>query len=88
MSFAELLEQEGIDDDDMEKINLLQVFYQEGYLQGVNDKNPNYDYAIKYREVVERVLELFNNTGNPVSLGALESWLDELDKYRKEYGLV
>ena len=87
MSFAELLEQAEIDDDDMETINLLQVFYQEGYLQGANDKNPNYEYSLKYRQIVTRVLELFNMTINPIMLQQLEDCLDNLDKYKKEHGI-
>ena len=88
MSFSELLAAENIDLNDKEKVALLQKFYQEGYLQGCNDKNPNYEYSLKYKEVVERILELFNMTGNPISLGALERCLNNLDQYKKEHGLI
>lgn len=87
MSFSELLTAENIDLNDKEEVTLLQKFYQEGYLQGTHDKNPNYEYSLKYKEVVERVLELFNMTGNPISLGALEMCLNNLDQYKKEHGL-
>ena len=87
MSFSELLAAENIDLNDKEKVALLQKFYQEGYLQGTHDKNPNYEYSLKYKEVVERVLELFDMIGNPISLGALEDCLDNLDQYKKEHGL-
>ena len=87
MSFSDLLKEKGIDPTDIEKVSLLQNFYQEGYLQGGHDKNPNYEYSLKYKEVVERVLELFNMTGNPISLGALEGCLNNLDQYKKEHGL-
>ncbi len=87
MSFSELLAAENIDLNDKEKVAFLQKFYQEGYLQGTHDKNPNYEYSLKYKEVVERVLELFDMTGNPISLGALEDCLDNLDQYKKEHGL-
>ena len=87
MSFSDLLKENGIDLTDIEKVALLQKFYQVGYLQGCHDKNPNYEYSLKYKEVVERVLELFNMTGNPISLGALEGCLDNLDQYKKEHGL-
>ena len=87
MSFSDLLKETGIDLTDIEKVALLQKFYQEGYLQGCNDKNPNYEYFLKYKEVVERILELFNMTGNPISLGALERCLNNLDQYKKEHGL-
>lgn len=87
MILSELLAVEKIDLRDKEKVALLQKFYQEGYWQGIHDKAPDYDYAIKYRKVVERVLELFNKTYNPINLKALERCLDELDKYRKEYGI-
>lgn len=87
MSFSDLLKEKGIDVTDIEKVSLLQNFYQEGYLQGCNDKNPNYEYSLKYKEVVERVLELFNMAGNPIGLSALEDCLDNLDQYKKEHGL-
>lgn len=87
MSFSELLAAENIDLNDKEKVSLLQKFYQVGYLQGCHDKNPNYEYSLKYKEVVERVLELFNMTGNPISLSALEMCLNNLDQYKKEHGL-
>lgn len=88
MSFAELLEEQNIDVNDkeeIEKVTLLQKFYSEGYLQGVYDRNPDYEYSLKYRQVVTRVLELFNKTINPVGLEQLEICLDEMDKFRKEH---
>lgn len=85
MSFAELLKEKNIDINDKEKVALLQKFYSEGYLQGVHDKNPDYEYSLKYRQVVTRVLELFNKTINPIGLEQLEKCLDEMDKYRKEH---
>ena len=85
MSFAELLKEKNIDINDKEKVTLLQKFYSEGYLQGVHDKNPDYEYSLKYRQVVTRVLELFNKTINPVGLEQLEICLDEMDKFRKEH---
>ena len=87
MNLMELLAAENIDLNDKEKVTLLQKFYQVGYLQGCHDKNPNYEYSLKYKEVVERVFELFNMTGNPISLGALEDCLNNLDQYKKEHGL-
>ena len=85
MSFSELLAAENIDLNDKENVALLQKFYQEGYLQGCNDKNPNYEYSLKYKDIVGRVLELLDMTGNPISLGALEDCLDIVDEYRKEH---
>lgn len=85
MSFMKLLAAEHIDLNDKEKVTLLQKFYQGGYMQGCHDKNPNYEYSLKYKEVVERVLGLFDMTCNPISLGALENCLDVVDKYRKEH---
>ena len=87
MSFSDLLKEKGVDLTDKEKVKFLQDFYQEGYLQGTLDKNPNYEYSLRYKEVVERVLELFNMTCNPISLGALEGCLNNLDRYKKEHGL-
>ena len=87
MGFSDLLREKGIDLTDIEKVTLLQEFYQGGYLQGCHDKNPNYEYSLKYKDVVSRVLELFDMTGNPISLGALEGCLNNLDQYKKEHGL-
>lgn len=84
ISFKEVLEAEGIDTSDNEKVKLLQTFYQEGYMKGANDKNPNYEYSVKYREIVTRLLTLFNKTINPIGLEQLEKCLDEMDKYQKE----
>ena len=85
MSLMELLAAENIDLNDKEKVALLQKFYQEGYMQGCHDKNPNYKYSLKYKEVVGRVLELFNMTVNPIGLSTLEDCLDVVDKYKKEH---
>ncbi len=85
MSLMKLLAAENIDFNDKEKVALLQKFYQEGYLQGVHDKNPNYEYSLKYKDVVSRVLELFNMTVNPIGLSVLEDCLDIVDKYKKEH---
>ena len=84
MSFSELLKQQNIDLNDKEKVVLLQKFYQEGYMQGVNDKNPDYEYSLQYRSVVTRLLELFNKTINPICLEQLEKGLDVMDKFYKE----
>lgn len=84
MALSELLSAENIDLNDKEKVNLLQKFYQEGYLQGIHDKNPNYEYYLKYREIVTRVLELFNKTINPIGLKQLEECLNVMDEFRKE----
>lgn len=85
MSLMELLAAENIDLNDKEKVALLQKFYQEGYMQGCHDKNPNYEYSLKYKDVVSRVLELFDMTVNPIGLSALEDCLDVVDKYKKEH---
>lgn len=85
MSFLKLLAAEHIDLNDKEKVALLQKFYQEGYMQGCHDKNPNYEYSLKYKDVVSRVLELFNMTVNPIGLSVLEDCLDIVDKYKKEH---
>ena len=84
MTLSELLSAENIDLNDKEKVNLLQKFYQEGYLQGVHDKNPNYEYSLKYRQVVTRVLLLFNKTINPIGLKQLEECLNVMDEFQKE----
>ena len=84
MSLTELVEQEGIDLNDVKLISLLQKFYSEGYFQGINDKNPNYEYSLKYRQLVERVLNLFELTLNPNMLLKLEKCLDNLDNFRKD----
>lgn len=85
MSLMELLAAENIDLNDKEKVALLQKFYQEGYMQGCHDKNPNYEYTLKYKDVVGRVLELFDMTVNPIGLSTLEDCLDVVDKYKKEH---
>ena len=85
MSLMELLAAENIDLNDKEKVALLQKFYQEGYMQGCHDKNPNYEYSLKYKDVVGRVLELFDMTANPIGLSVLEDCLDVVDKYKKEH---
>ena len=85
MSLMELLTAENIDLNDKEKVACLQKFYQEGYMQGCHDKNPNYEYSLKYKDVVSRVLELFKMTVNPIGLSALEDCLDVVDKYKKEH---
>lgn len=84
MSFMELLEKENVDLNDKEKVVFLQKFYQEGYMQGVNDKNPNYEYSLKYKSVVERLVKLFNKTINPIGLEQLEKGFDVMDKFYKE----
>ena len=85
MSLMELLAAENIDLNDKEKVALLQKFYQGGYMQGCHDKNPNYEYSLKYKDVVGRVLELFDMTVNPIGLSTLENCLDVVDKYKKEH---
>ena len=85
MSLMKLLAAENIDLNDKEKVALLQKFYQEGYMQGCHDKNPNYEYSLKYKDVVSRVLELFDMTVNPIGLSVLENCLDVVDKYKKEH---
>lgn len=84
MSLMELLEKKEIDPNDKEKIAELQEFYQEGYFQGVTDKNPNYDYSIKYQEQVQRLCRLFELTFDPVHLEYLRLCLDNLDEFRKK----
>lgn len=54
------------------------------YMHGATDKNPNYEYAMKYKEIVERLLRLFEKTVNPVGLEQLKMSLDAMDKFRKE----
>ena len=85
MSFSDLLKEKGIDTNNRKMVDLLQNFYQEGYLQGVHDKNPNYEYSLKYKEVVERVLRLFHRTLNPIGLENLEKALDVMDEYDKNH---
>lgn len=87
MSLSELLAAENVNMNDKEKIALLQKFYQEGYCQGVKDKNPNYEYSLKYSKIVKRVLMLFRLTKNPIELENLEKSLDAMDEYRKEHGI-
>lgn len=85
MSFAELLKEKNIDVNDKEKVALLQEFFTTGFLAGVRSEKPDYEYSLKYRQVVTRVLDLFNKTINPVGLEQLEICLDEMDKFRKEH---
>ena len=87
MSLSELLAAENVNMNDKEKIALLQKFYQEGYCQGVKDKNPNYEYSLKYSKIVKRVLMLFRLTKDPIELENLEKSLDAMDEYRKEHGI-
>lgn len=84
MSLMELLEQEKIDPNDKEKVELLQKFYQEGFTQGMISSHPEYDYSIKYRQVVTRLLELFRDTINERCLKRLELSLDKLDEFKRE----
>lgn len=84
MSLMELLEQEKIDLNDKEKVELLQKFYQEGFTQGMVSSHPEYDFSIKYRQVVARLLDLFKDTINPRCLRRLELSLDKLDEFKKE----
>ena len=84
MSLMELLKQEGIDPNDKEKVKLLQKFYQEGFTQGMISSHPEYDFSIKYRQVVARLLDLFNDTINPRCLKRLELSLDKLDEFKRE----
>lgn len=85
MSFSDLLKEKCIDKNNQEMVNLLQKFYQEGYIQGVHDKNPNYEYSLKYKDVVERVVSLFRRTLNPIGLENLGKALDVMDEYDKEH---
>lgn len=85
MNFGDLLKEKCIDTNNREMVELLQNFYQEGYMQGVHDKNPNYEYSLKYREVVERVLSLFRRTLNPIGLENLGKALDVMDEYDKNH---
>lgn len=83
MTFSEVVKREHINSE-YRDIKVMQMFYQEGYMQGATDKNPNYEYAMKYKEIVERLLRLFEKTVNPVGLEHLEMSLDAMDKFRKE----
>lgn len=83
MTFQDLLIEQKIDTND-ERVPLLQKFYVGGFLQGTQESNPNYDYSIKYKAVVERILKLFNDTVNPFGLELLEKCLDNMDTFRKE----
>ena len=85
MCFGDFLKEKGIDTNNREIVELLQIFYQEGYMQGVHDKSPNYEYSLKYKKVVERVLSLFRRTLNPIGLDNLEKALDVMDEYDKEH---
>jgi hypothetical protein len=84
MTFSEVVEREHISLE-YRDIKVLQMFYQEGYLQGSSDRNPNYEYAMKYKRIVERIVELFGKTVNPIGLEQLEMSLNEMDKFRKEH---
>ena len=84
MTFSDSIEQEHICTTSP-AIDVLQKFYQEGYLQGIKDKNPNYDYAIKYQNVVKRLIELFADTTSPMGLEKLEKCLDAMDKFKKKH---
>ena len=84
MSLMELLEQEKIDANDKEKVELLQKFYHEGFTQGMISSHPEYDYSIKYRQVVTRLLDLFRDTINERCLKRLELSLDKLDEFKRE----
>ena len=84
MSLMELLKQEGIDSNDKEKVELLQKFYQEGFTQGMISSHPEYDFSIKYRQVVARLLSMFNDTINPRCLDRLELYLNKLDEFKNE----
>lgn len=84
MSLMELLEQEKIDPNDKEKVELLQKFYQEGFTQGMISSHPEYDFSIKYRQVVARLLDLFRDTINERCLNRLELSLDKLDEFKRE----
>lgn len=84
MSISDLLKEKGIDTSNLELVNLLQSFYQEGYLQGANDGSPNYKYHTKYYDIVARLLDLFKLTQNSNSLEQLKLCLDNIDKFRKE----
>lgn len=83
MTFSDVVKREHINPE-YRDIKVMQMFYQEGYMQGATDKNPNYEYAIKYKEIVERLLRLFEKTVNPLGLEQLEMSLDAMDKFRKE----
>ena len=85
MSFSDFLKEKCIDTNNQEMVDLLQNFYQEGYLQGIHDKNPNYEYSLKYKDVVERVLGLFRRTLNLIALENLEKSLDAMDEYDKDH---
>lgn len=84
MSLMELLEQEKIDLNDKEKVELLQKFYQEGFTQGMISSHPEYDFSIKYRQIVARLLDLFKDTINPRCLNRLELSLNKLDEFKRE----
>ena len=88
MNFSKLLADENVDLNDNEKVALLQKFYQEGYIQGIHDKSPNYEYSLKYKEVVERLLKLLDKTVNPIGLEELEKLLNVVDEYQKKHFMV
>ena len=83
MTFSDLIEQEHICPT-YRDIGVLQKFYQEGYLQGIKDKNPNYEYAMKYQNVVKRINALFADTTSPMGLERLEKCLDAMDRFKKK----
>jgi hypothetical protein len=85
MTFSEFMKKEKIDIQHP-YVNVLQKCYQEGYLQGIKDSSPNYEYSLKYQKVVERLVKLFDKTVNPIRLEQLEKCLDAMDEYRKEHG--
>ena len=84
MTFAETLKENNVDLNNKELVNLLQNFYQNGYLQGTNDGSPNYKYHAKYYEIVARLLDLFKLTQDPISLDKLELCLNNLDNFRND----
>lgn len=86
MTFSELCKQKKIHPS--QNIKELQEFYQEGYLQGIKDKNPNYDYSINYQKTVDRLLKLFEYTFNPVGLEKLNLCLDNMDQFKKENNIL
>lgn len=63
----------------MKNLSILYIF-----IENKVNKNPNYEYSLKYRSVVERLVKLFNKPINPIGLEQLEKGLDEMDKFYKE----
>ena len=84
MTFSNLIEQEHISSKNADVV-LLQKFYQQGYMQGVNYANSDYDYAMKYQNVVKRLNMLFADTTSPMGLERLEKCLDAMDKFKKKH---